>query len=100
MAIAQFSVASLGTTGISLSVYLAKIHNALAQSHLNCQLTPRGTVLEGPLEDILTTVAKGHETPFTQDAQRVMTLLNIDDCRNKPATAQNKVDSVVAKRST
>lgn len=97
MAIAQFSVVPLGTGSTSLSAYVAQIHKVLKLSGLTCTLTPMGTILEGPLEQILAAIAQAHEAPFGQGAQRVMTLINIDDRRDKPATAQGKVDSVRAK---
>lgn len=97
MAIAQFSVVPLGTASASLSAYVAEIHTFLAQVPLKCQLTPMGTILEGPLEDILAAVARAHELPFARGAGRVMTTISIDDRRDKPATAQGKVASVLAK---
>jgi uncharacterized protein (TIGR00106 family) len=97
MAIAQFSVVPLGTADTSLSAYIAEIHNILAQSPLQCQLTPMGTILEGPLPDILAAIAQAHEAPFARGARRVMTTISIDDRRDKPSTAQGKVESVLAK---
>lgn len=98
MAIAQFSVVPLGTADTSLSAYVAEIHDLLSQSPLPCRLTPMGTILEGPLADILAAVAIAHEAPFARGARRVMTTISIDDRRDKPATAQGKVESVLAKR--
>ncbi len=97
MAIVQFSVVPLGTASTSLSKYVAEIHKVLERSPLKCQLTPMGTILEGPLEDILTAVRQAHEVPFQQGAGRVMTLINIDDRRDKAASALAKVESVRAK---
>jgi uncharacterized protein (TIGR00106 family) len=53
-----------------------------------------GSVLEGPLEEILDILRKVHEIPFSQGVQRVSTRLTIDDRRDKEATAQGKLDSV------
>jgi len=97
MAIVQFSVVPLGTGDTSLSPYVARVHQVLAQSGVKHQLTPMGTVLEGPLEKLLEVIRRVHELPFEQGAQRVMTLINIDDRRDKQATAQGKVESVRAK---
>jgi uncharacterized protein (TIGR00106 family) len=97
MAIVQFSVVPLGTAGTSLSAYVAAVHDLLAQSPLQSQLTPMGTILEGPLEEILALVARAHEVPFAQGAGRVMTTISIDDRRDKPATCRGKVESVLAK---
>ena len=94
MAIVQFSVVPLGTGETSLSSYVAQVHRVLRESGLKNQLTPMGTVLEGPLGELLAVIQRVHELPFGQGAQRVMTLINIDDRRDKPATAQGKLDSV------
>ncbi|MCB2186655.1 MAG: MTH1187 family thiamine-binding protein [Deltaproteobacteria bacterium] len=94
MAIAQLTVVPLGTGSTSLSAYVAQIQRELAELGLTYTLTPMGTVLEGSVPDLLAAVARLHELPFTQGAQRVMTLLNLDDRRDKAATAQGKLDSV------
>lgn len=97
MAIAQLSIVPLGTGGTSLSPYVADIHKALDQLGIQHTLTPMGTVLEGSLGQILDAVKVVHELPFAGGAQRVMTLLNIDDRRDKDATAAGKIKSVQAK---
>jgi len=97
MAIIQFSVVPLGTKTTSLSAYVAKVQQALAKSGVKHQLTPMGTILEGPLDQLLEVIRKLHELPFAQGARRVMTLINIDDRRDKEATAQGKVESVQKK---
>jgi uncharacterized protein (TIGR00106 family) len=97
MAVIQFSVVPLGTATTSLSAYVAEVHRALQQSGVKHQLTPMGTVLEGPLQKLMEVILKVHELPFDKGAQRVMTLINIDDRRDKKGTAQGKVESVLAK---
>jgi uncharacterized protein (TIGR00106 family) len=94
MAIVQFSVVPLGTGDASLSLYVAKVHQVLQTSGLKSQLTPMGTILEGPLALIMEVIQTVHELPFQQGAARVMTLINIDDRRDRQATAQGKVESV------
>jgi uncharacterized protein YqgV (UPF0045/DUF77 family) len=42
-------------------------------------------------------ILKVHELPFDKGAQRVMTMINIDDRRDKKGTAQGKLESVLAK---
>jgi len=97
MAIIHFSVVPLGTKTTSLSSYVAQVQQALAASGVKHQLTPMGTILEGPLDRLLEVISKVHELPFDQGAKRVMTLINIDDRRDKEATAQGKVQSVQRK---
>ncbi|MBI5524173.1 MAG: MTH1187 family thiamine-binding protein [Desulfarculus sp.] len=97
MAVAQFSVVPLGTGDTSLSSYVAGVQRLLAGCGLKSQLTPMGTVLEGPLEEIMAVILKAHELPFGQGAARVMTLINIDDRRDKPGSMEGKVQSVLDK---
>jgi uncharacterized protein (TIGR00106 family) len=99
MAIIQFTVVPLGTGSTSISPYVAQVHKVLQQSGVKHTLTPMGTVLEGPLPRLLEVIQQCHEVPFDQGAQRVMTLINIDDRRDKDATAAGKMKSVEEKLS-
>lgn len=94
MAVVQFSVVPLGTGSTSLSTYVAQVQKALADSGLKSQLTPMGTVLAGPLDQLLAVIRQVHELPFAAGAGRVMTLINIDDRRDKPGTMEGKLRSV------
>jgi len=99
MAIIQFSVVPLGTDSTSISPYVAQVHRVLQKCGVKHTLTPMGTVLEGPLPQLLQVIQQCHEVPFDQGAQRVMTLINIDDRRDKEATAAGKMKSVEDKLS-
>ncbi|MDF1527014.1 MAG: MTH1187 family thiamine-binding protein [bacterium] len=94
MVIASLTVTPVGTETPSLSRYVAECVRVLNESGVKHTLTPMGSVLEGPLEEILLIVAKVHEIPFSQGVQRVSTRLTIDDRRDKKASAQGKLDSV------
>jgi len=94
MVIASLTVTPIGTETPSLSRYVAECARVLDESGIKHTLTPMGSVLEGPLEEILEVVRKVHEIPFSKGVQRVTTRLTIDDRRDKDATAQGKLDSV------
>ena len=94
MVIASLTVTPIGTETPSLSRYVAECARVLDESGIKHTLTPMGSVLEGPLEEILEVVRKVHEIPFSEGVLRVSTRLTIDDRRDKKATAQGKVDSV------
>jgi uncharacterized protein (TIGR00106 family) len=94
MVIASLTVTPIGTETPSLSRYVAECARVLDESGIKHTLTPMGSVLEGPLEEILEVVRKVHEIPFSKGVLRVSTRLTIDDRRDKEATAQGKVDSV------
>ena len=94
MVIASLTVTPIGTETPSLSRYVAECARVLDESGIKHTLTPMGSVLEGPLEEILEVVRKVHEIPFSKGVLRVSTRLTIDDRRDKESTAQGKVDSV------
>lgn len=99
MAIAQVSIVPLGTGSTSLSPFVARVAGWLEEKGVKYQLTPMGTILEGEAPEILALIAQMHELPFEAGAARVMTLINLDDRRDKKATAQGKVESVTSKLS-
>ncbi len=97
MAIAQVTVVPLGTGTTSVSRYVAEVAAWLEKNGIKYHLTPMGTVLEGETRDLLDIVAQMHEQPFSIGAERVMTLVNLDDRRDKKNTAMGKVASVKAR---
>lgn len=97
MVIAEVVISPLGV-GTSISKYVAHCHQVLDDSGLRYQLTPMGTVIEGQLEEILDVVRKMHEAPFNQGAQRVSTILRIDDRRDKNITMEGKIAAVQEKK--
>lgn len=94
MAVVQLTIIPLGTGATSVSAYVAQIHKVLKESGVKNTLTPMSTVLEGPLDEVLAVIRKVHELPFEAGAQRVMTLINIDDRRDKIGTMEQKLQSV------
>ncbi|EOD01340.1 MTH1187 family thiamine-binding protein [Caldisalinibacter kiritimatiensis] len=97
MAIAEVTVVPLGTGDTSLSKYVAKCHEVLEESDLKYMLTPMGTIIEGDLDKILSVVAKMHEVPFGEGAERVSTQIKIDDRRDKKSSMEGKIKSVESK---
>ena len=94
MAVVQFTIVPLGTNTTSLSAYVAQVQQALEGSGVKHTLTPMGTVLEGPLDELLAVIRQVHELPFQAGASRVMTLINIDDRRDKTGSIEQKLQSV------
>lgn len=82
MAVVEISVVPLGTKTPSVSGYVAACVKVVADSGLTYQLTPMGTVIEGDIDTILPVLRRMHEIPFQQGAQRVSTLIKIDDRRD------------------
>jgi uncharacterized protein (TIGR00106 family) len=74
---------------------VAKCLQLVKESGINHQLTPMGTILEGDIGDIFDLVERMHEVPFSAGAQRVSTLIKIDDRRDRSDhTMAGKVASV------
>lgn len=98
MAIVEVTIAPLATATPSISKYVAACHKVLTEAKdLKYQLTPMATIIEGDLDRILEVIRKMHEVPFTEGAQRVSTLIRIDDRRDKELTMAGKIEAVVSK---
>ena len=93
--IAEIKIVPLGTTTTSLSRYVTACVDILKQTQdITYQVTAMGTIVQGPLEQVLKVAQKMHEIPFTMGAERVATTISIDDRRDKPATIESKVKAV------
>jgi len=98
MAIAEFTVIPIGTGTTSLSGYVAQLHQELErQAGIHFEMTPMGTILEGPLDRLFEVIRAIHEVPFLQGAERVSTSIKIDDRRDKDASMQQKMQAVADK---
>lgn len=98
MAIVEVTIAPLGTATPSISKYVAAVHKVLEEaSDLKHQLTPMATVIEGDLDRILAVIRQMHEVPFAEGAQRVSTLIRVDDRRDKVSTMAGKMKAVTDK---
>jgi uncharacterized protein (TIGR00106 family) len=94
--VAEISVVPLGTGSTGLSSYVAGCMEVLdGRKDISYQLTPMGTVIEGPLDKVFDVVRLLHEVPFSKGASRVLTVLKIDDRRDKVSTMAGKMDSVL-----
>lgn len=98
MAVAEISVAPLGTATTGVSSYVAACVEVIAASGLVYQLNPMGTVIEGDVDAIFAILRKIHEVPFGRGAERVSTVIKIDDRRDGNSHGlQEKIDSVLNK---
>jgi uncharacterized protein (TIGR00106 family) len=97
MVIAELTVVPSGV-GPSVSDYVARAQTVIRKhTRVKSQLTPMSTILEGELDDVLAVVHEVHECTFDDRVQRVLTLLKIDDRRDKVLSMQGKLDSVAAR---
>jgi uncharacterized protein (TIGR00106 family) len=96
MATLEISILPVGTASTSMSPWVAACHQLLRStfSDLTIELTAMGTNLEGPLPRLLEAVQALHESPFQSGAQRVYTVVKIDDRRDKESRLDQKVAAV------
>ncbi len=95
MAIVEVSVVPLGTQSPSVSMHVARAVKVLQQeSNIKFESTPMGTIIEGDLDTILSTIRKMHESAFNDEIMRVVTTIKIDDRRDKSLTMDGKLDSL------
>ena len=95
MAIVAVSISPVGD-GVSVSRFvasaLAVVH---AQDRIRFRLDPMFTTLEGDLSEIYSLIGDMQEAVFAAGAERVSTVIKIDDRRDRPVSMEEKVETVV-----
>jgi len=95
MAVMEVSIIPLGTGTPSLSKYVARAVEALhGEEDIKYELTAMGTIIEGDLERLLASARKMHEAAFDAGVMRVVTLITIDDRRDRVSSASSKIESL------
>jgi uncharacterized protein (TIGR00106 family) len=94
MAIVELDIIPLGTPSPSIGDVVAAAVRSLKAKGLSCELTPFGTVIDGSVEAALDAANTAHESAFVEGIQRVLTIIKIDDRRDKEATAASKIESL------
>ncbi|TET43607.1 MAG: MTH1187 family thiamine-binding protein [Dehalococcoidia bacterium] len=96
MALADVTIIPLGTGTPSVSKYVAgTIKTLQREKGIKYEITPMGTVIEGDLDKILAVVKEMHEETFTEGVARVVTVIKIDDRRDKKLSMSGKVESLM-----
>ncbi len=94
MAIVAVSISPVGE-GTSVSRYVAAAHRvALEQQGVRVELESMFTTLEGDLDEIFDLVRRMQEAVFEVGAERVGTVIKIDDRRDRSASMADKRRSV------
>jgi uncharacterized protein (TIGR00106 family) len=100
MAIVEISVIPLGTKTPSVSRYVAEALKILERARgIKYELTPMGTIIEGDLDKVLDLAKRMHEAVFGKEIMRAVTIIKIDDRRDKPLSMEGKVKSIQDKLS-
>jgi uncharacterized protein (TIGR00106 family) len=99
MAIAAVSISPMGV-GLSVSEYVAAAIAVLeAQDRVVWQLDSMFTTLEGEPDDLFEVIRAMQEAVFAAGAERVGTVIKMDDRRDRSVSMADKVASVEAKRA-
>jgi uncharacterized protein (TIGR00106 family) len=64
------------------------------EEELKYEITSMGTIIQGDLDKILMVAKKMHEEVFADGVARVITVIIIDDRRDKALSMKGKVDSL------
>ena len=96
MAIVAVSISPTGTgSGTSVGAYVAEaLRVARAQDRVAVHPGPMFTTLEGDLDEVMALVRAMQEAVFAMGAQRVGTVLKIDDRRDKDASVASKLERI------
>ncbi|MDD7363283.1 MAG: MTH1187 family thiamine-binding protein [Peptoniphilus sp.] len=98
MAVVELTLVPIGTETTSCSPYVAAAYDAVKDNDkVEIRLNPMGTVLEGDIDELFACVRKMQEAVFEAGANRVYSVVKIDDRRDKKASLDQKVNSVMDK---
>lgn len=94
MAIVAVSISPVGE-GVSVSRYVAEAQRVLeAQDRVRFRLDPMFTTLDGDLSEIFQLIQEMQEAVFAAGAQRVGTVIKIDERRDRPVRMEEKVTKI------
>jgi len=79
----EIAVYPLGTSGGSISREVSRIFEILDKCPLTYEITPMGTLIEGPLDDLFILARELHEAVAGDDISRIVTVIRIDDRRDR-----------------
>ena len=97
MAIVAVSISPVGS-GASVGEFVSEALRVVdSQDRVRYRLDPMFTTLEGDLDEIFALVRRMQEAVFAAGAERVGTVIKIDDRRDRTVRMEDKV-SAVARR--
>jgi uncharacterized protein (TIGR00106 family) len=93
--IAEFAICPVGTGSTEVSAYVKGCIDVLKKAKgIKYELNSMGTTVEGPLTLIMDLFLKMNEVPFGMGAQRVYSVIKVDDRRDKAASIEAKMKAV------
>ena len=94
----SFYIVPLGV-GSSVSKYVGEVVRFLKEKNVKFMLTPESTIIEADsVAEGLKIIAEAHEKVMSLGVKRMVTVIKIDDRRDKPLTLdimKHKVDSIL-----
>ena len=98
--VAEIFITPLGTGEATIREFIRALLPLLKASGLAHQLTAMGTLVEGPLDDVLALVRALHTATFDlhTGTDRVVTHLRIDERRGEPLSLEGKVQGAMGLR--
>lgn len=98
--VAEIFVTPLGTGESTIREYVRAILPLVRASGLSHQLTAMGTLVEGPLDEVLALVRALHTATFDahDGTDRVVTHVRIDERRGEPLSLEGKVRGALGLR--
>ncbi|GAB4419151.1 MAG: MTH1187 family thiamine-binding protein [Thermodesulfovibrionales bacterium] len=90
--LAEFSIIPIGV-GSSIGDQLAEVLKIVDASGLPYKINPMGTVIEGEWDDVMRLIKECH-SKVMMTGERTMTIISIDDRKNKPNRIEEKVISI------
>ena len=98
MAVVELTLVPIGTQKTSCSPFVAAAYDAVKDNDkVEIRLNPMGTVLEGDIDELFACVRKMQEAVFESGADRVYSVVKIDDRRDKKGNLDQKINSVMDK---
>ena len=94
MAVVEVCIIPIGTKETSVSKYVAEAEKILKDQGLKYKLNPMGTVIEADADTALKAIRTMQESVFDKGADRVYTVIKMDDRRDKDASMEQKITSV------
>jgi len=99
MITAEISIVPLGTASTSVSKFVAEAEKTLKKfPNIKTKLTAMGTELEcNDINELFDALKEMHLASFNNEAQRIYSIIKIDDRRDKEASMEEKIESVLQK---
>lgn len=94
MAVVEVCLVPIGTKETSVSKYVAEAEKILMAEGVKYKLNPMGTVIEADADKALEVIRKMQESVFDKGADRVYSVIKMDDRRDKKASMEQKIKSV------